>query len=48
MILFSKVQRILVKKEYLLSAEFGNSLPTTDPGIPGKLWNDAGVLKISQ
>jgi hypothetical protein len=34
--------------EYLLSSEFGNSLPTVDPGEPGRLWNDAGVLKISQ
>jgi hypothetical protein len=33
--------------EYLLSPEFGNSLPTTDPGVPGKIWNDSGILKIS-
>ena len=33
--------------EYLLSAEFGNSLSTTDPGVAGQLWNDAGTLKIS-
>lgn len=26
--------------------DFSN-LPTTDPGIPGRLWNDAGTLKIS-
>lgn len=22
-------------------------LPTNDPGVPGQVWNDAGVLKIS-
>ncbi len=25
----------------------GNTLPTADPGIPGRLWNDAGTLKVS-
>jgi hypothetical protein len=24
------------------------SLPTTDPGVPGALWDDAGVLSVSQ
>jgi hypothetical protein len=33
--------------EYLLSEEFGNSLPTSDPGVSGKIWNDSGILKIS-
>jgi hypothetical protein len=33
--------------EYLLSPEFGNALPTTDPGVAGSPWNDAGILKIS-
>jgi len=37
----------LIIKEYLLSAEFGNSLPTADPGEAGRLWNDGGALKIS-
>ena len=38
----------LVPLSYLFSSEFGNALPTTDPGIPGQLWNDAGTVKISQ
>lgn len=33
--------------EYLLSPEFGNSLPTTDPAVAGTLWNNNGVLSIS-
>jgi len=33
--------------EFLLSEEFGNMLPTVDPGIAGKLWNNNGVLSIS-
>jgi predicted small secreted protein len=37
----------LVTIEYLLSPEFGNALPTTDPGVAGQPWNDAGILKIS-
>lgn len=37
----------VVIKEYLLSAEFGNSLPTTDPGVTGQPWNNAGILSIS-
>ena len=24
-----------------------NSLPTSDPSIPGRLWNDSGTLKVS-
>jgi hypothetical protein len=34
--------------EYLLSPEFGNSLPISEPGEAGRLWNDSGFLKISQ
>jgi hypothetical protein len=26
---------------------FMSNLPTSDPGNPGQLWNDAGTLKIS-
>jgi len=39
--------KVLVTKEYLLSAEFGLSLPTVDPAVPGTPWNNAGVLSIS-
>ncbi len=39
--------KTLVTLEYLFSAEFGNALPTTDPGNPGVLWNDSGVIKVS-
>lgn len=36
-----------------MDANFSNgvrmgSLPTTDPGVPGQLWDDAGTVKISQ
>ena len=34
-------------KEYLLSSEFGKSLPTTDPGVEGQLWNNNGVVSVS-
>jgi hypothetical protein len=37
----------LVPVSYLLSAEFGNKLPTTDPGVTGRIWNDSGILKVS-
>jgi hypothetical protein len=37
----------LVTIEYLLSPEFGNALPTTDPGVSGQPWNDNGTLKLS-
>lgn len=33
--------------DYLFSADFGNALPTTDPQVTGKLWNDAGFVKVS-
>jgi len=39
--------RCLVTKEYLFSPEFGSSLPTTDPQVNGKLWNNGGVVAIS-
>lgn len=32
---------------YLLSPEFVNSLPITDPAVAGTLWNNNGVLSIS-
>ena len=37
----------LVPLSYLLSAEFGNKLPTSDPAVAGKIWNDNGILKVS-
>jgi len=37
----------LTTLEYLLSPEFGKKLPTEDPVVEGKLWNDNGTLKIS-
>ena len=37
----------LITKEYLLSPDFGSSLPTTDPGIAGQLWNNNGVVTVS-
>jgi len=37
----------LVTIEYLFSAEFGNSLPTTNPNSQGKLWNNSGVVSVS-
>jgi hypothetical protein len=37
----------LVPISYLLSAEFGNRLPTTDPGEAGRIWVDAGHLVVS-
>ena len=37
----------LVPISYLLSSEFGNSLPTSSVGlIAGQIWNNAGVLNI--
>jgi len=41
-------QKAIPTIEWLLSSEFGQSLPTSDPGEQGRLWNDSGVLKISQ
>lgn len=38
---------LMASKDYLLSAEFGNALPTADPLVTGTLWNNAGVLSIS-
>ena len=32
--------------EYLLSAEFGNSIPTFE-GAGGTIWNDNGTVKVS-
>ena len=26
----------------------GSSLPTSDPGVVGKLWNDRGAVKVSR
>tara|TARA_R110002072_G_scaffold173494_1_gene328132 strand:+ start:1148 stop:1486 length:339 start_codon:yes stop_codon:yes gene_type:complete len=26
----------------------GSSLPTSDPGVAGKLWNDRGAVKVSR
>tara|TARA_R100000655_G_C2964992_1_gene189504 strand:- start:591 stop:929 length:339 start_codon:yes stop_codon:yes gene_type:complete len=26
----------------------GSSLPTSDPGVAGKLWNDRGTVKVSR
>lgn len=26
----------------------GSSLPTSDPGVSGKLWNDRGTVKVSR
>jgi hypothetical protein len=36
-----------LNSSYLLSADFGNSFPTTNPGVSGKVWNDGGTLKVS-
>jgi len=33
--------------DYLLSAEFGNSLPTSDPSVVGEIWNNSGVMTVS-
>jgi len=47
----SRGNRTLIHKEYLqnylLSSDFGNSFPTTDPGVSGRVWNDGGTLKVS-
>lgn len=40
--------KVVPTLEYLLSPEFGNSLPTVNPGVPCTLWNDSRILKISQ
>lgn len=40
--------RSLITKEYLLSADFGNSLPIADPGTAGQLWNNNGVVSVSK
>ena len=37
----------MVDTNYLLSAEFGNSLPITDPLVVGQPWNNLGILTIS-
>jgi len=39
--------RSLITKEYLLSAEFGNSLPLSDPLVAGALWNNGGIVTVS-
>jgi len=38
---------VLITKDFLLSAEIGALLPTSDPGTSGMIWNDAGTLKVS-
>jgi len=38
---------VLVPISYLFSAEFGNALPTTDPGVVGVVWSNAGILTVS-
>ena len=38
---------MVITKDYLFSAEFGNALPTSDPAVAGKLWNNAGTLSVS-
>jgi len=37
----------VVHKPYLLSAEYGNSLPVSDPLVAGEIWNNGGILTIS-
>ena len=38
----------LVTVDYLLSAEFGGSLPTSDVSLSaGQLWNDSGIVRVS-
>ena len=43
---FSKSQEKALL-ELLLGTELGASLPTTDPEVPGRLWNNAGVVTVS-
>ena len=31
----------------ITSVDNGRSLPTSDPRVPGKLWNDRGTVKVS-
>jgi hypothetical protein len=46
-LVYARGQQALVPISYLFSAEFGSSLPTTDPGVTVQLWNDSGIVKVS-
>ncbi len=39
--------RVIPTVEWLLSPEFGNSLPIEDPQINGQLWNDNNIVTVS-
>ena len=41
-----ELRRYVISAELLVDAG-GGSLPTRDPGVSGKLWNNRGILSIS-
>jgi len=46
-ILVKSVQNSSDDSVDITSVDNGRSLPTSDPRVAGKLWNDRGIVKIS-
>lgn len=43
-----ELRRYIISAELLLPNTMGDSLPTSDPGSSGQLWNNRGVLTVSR
>tara|TARA_R100000655_G_scaffold109802_2_gene165586 strand:+ start:10388 stop:10687 length:300 start_codon:yes stop_codon:yes gene_type:complete len=43
-----ELRRYIVSAELLLPDTMGDSIPTSDPGVAGQLWNSSGILKVSR
>ena len=43
-----ELRRYITSAELLLPDTLGDSLPTSDPGSAGQLWNNRGVLSVSR
>lgn len=43
-----ELRRYITSAELLLPDTLGDSLPTSDPGSSGQLWNNRGVLSVSR
>lgn len=41
-----ELRRYIVSAELLVGAG-GDSLPTSNPGVRGQLWNDRGIVKVA-
>jgi len=46
-ILIKSVQNSSDDSVDITSVDNGRSLPTSDPRVAGKLWNDRGIVKVS-